>query len=184
MLDLFITTTPPGATVPLTFGATRFLGGASPVTANNVNYFWKTSTLDLDPTHIGNWNQQRHLFSLNTCNACHAGETRTPFTHINPTKALGAPDMLSGFLTGITVTDPAAGAPTRTFNDLARRQSDLVGVASSVCLAFPPIMPELVQKALDGDPLPDVLVSQPVPPVSEQGTFLFEDVFKAPIQGH
>jgi hypothetical protein len=91
---------------------------------------------------------------------------------------------LSGFLTGITVTDPAFGAPTRTFNDLARRQSDLVGVASGACLAFSRLDPEVVKLALEGDPLPDVLVSQPVAPVSEQGTFFVEDFFKAPIQTH
>jgi hypothetical protein len=182
LLDMFITS---GATtVPLTFLGTPFLGGAAPVTGNNVGYFWNTRTLDLDPTHPGNWNQQRFDFSLNTCNACHAGETRTPFTHINPTTPLGSPAALSGFLTGISVTDPAAGSPTRSFHDLARRQSDLVGVAGSACPAFPRVMPELVQRALLGDPLPDELVQQPVAPVSEQGTFMVEDFFKAPLQGH
>jgi hypothetical protein len=184
LLDTFITSTPAGATVPTSFLGTPFLGGASPVTGNNVGYFWKTRTLDLDPSHIGNWNDRRFQFSLNTCNACHAGETRTPFTHINPTTPLGSPAALSGFLTGVTVIDPAFGVPTRTFNDLARRQSDLVAVASSACLAFPVLVPELVQKAFDGGPLPVELVSEPVAAVKDQGTFLLEDFFKAPIQGH
>jgi hypothetical protein len=187
LLDTFLQLTPPGATVPLIFLGNRFLGGAAPVTANNVGYFWNTSTLDLDPAHIGNWNQRRQQFSLNTCNACHAGETKTPFTHINPTTPIGSPAALSGFLTGIAVADPAFGSPIRIFNDLARRQSDLVGVANSVCLAFPKVLPELVEKALQidpGDPLPDVLVSQPVAPVSEQGTFEIEDFHKPQIQGH
>jgi hypothetical protein len=179
LLDTWITSTPPGTTVPLSFLGTPFLGGAAPVTGNNVNYIWDTSTLSCA------WVSERQQFSLNTCNSCHAGETKTPFTHINPTTPLGSPAALSGFLTGITVPDPrGCGAPATTFNDLARRQSDLVGVAHSVCLAFPPIEPEFVKMALDGDPLPDVLVSQPVPPVSEQGTFFLEDFFKAPIQGH
>jgi hypothetical protein len=184
LLDTFLTSTPAGALVPLTFLGVPFLGGASPVTGDNLGYFWDTSTLDLDPSHPGNWNQRRHLFSLNTCNACHTGETRTTFTHISPTTPLGSPAALSGFLTGITVTDPAFGAPTRTFNDLARRQSDLVGVANGACLAFPRIQPEFLKMALEGDPLPEVLVAQPVAPVSEQGTFFVEDFFKAPIQGH
>jgi hypothetical protein len=87
-------------------------------------------------------------------------------------------------LTGITVTDPGFGAPTRTFNDLARRQSDLVGVANSVCLRFPRLDAEVVKLAFGGDPLPEVLVAQPVAPVSEQGAFFVEDFFKAPIQTH
>jgi len=179
LVDTFITAFPPGTTVPLTFGATPFLGGASPVTGNNLNYIWDTSTLGCG------FVQQRQQFSLNTCNACHTGETHTPFTHISPTTPLGFPAALSGFLTGISVPDPrACGAPPTIFNDLARRQSDLVGVANSICLAFPAAIPDLVQKAFDGGPLPVELVSQPVAPVAEQGTFSLEDFFKAPIQGH
>ena len=184
LLDTFLVTNPAGTIVPSLFLGVRFLGASAPVTGNNVGYFWNTSTLDLDPTHPGNWNERRFDFSFNTCNACHAGETRTPFTHINPTTPLGSPAALSGFLTGINVMDPAFGSPTRHFADLARRQSDLVGVANSVCLAFPLILPELVQKALEGDPLPIELVQEPVAPVSEQGTFLLEDFNKTPILVH
>lgn len=186
LLDTFIKTTPIGAPVPLTFMGVPFLGGAAPVTGNDLGYFWNTSTLDLDPTHTPSWNENRFQFSLNTCNGCHTGETHTTFTHISPTTPLGSPAALSQFLTGSLspIPDPAFGAPSRTFGDLARRQSDLVGVANAACLAFPLVEPELVKMALDGDPLPDVLVSQPVAPVSEQGTFFVEDFFKAPIQTH
>jgi hypothetical protein len=184
LLDTWITSTSAGATVPLSFLGTPFLGGASPVTFDNLSYFWSTSTLDLDPTHVGNWNQRRFDFSFNTCNACHTGETHTTFTHVSPTTPLGSPAALSGFLTGITVTDPAFGAPTRTFNDLARRQLDLVGVANSVCPKFPKILPELVEKALAGGPIPEEIVQQPVAPIAEQGSFMMEDFFKPQIQGH
>jgi hypothetical protein len=165
-------------TIPLSFSATPFQGGASPVTANNLNYFWKASTLG------AGFNNERFTISLNTCNACHTGETKTIFTHISPTTPLGLPAALSGFLTGINVTDPAFGAPIRNFNDLARRQADLVSVANSACLAFPRLDPVLVASAQRGEPLPLNLVSQPVAPVAEQGTFFVEDFFKAPIAGH
>ena len=75
--------------------------------------------------------QARHEFSLNTCNGCHAGETATIFTHIKPGSI---PAALSGFMTGINVTDPADGAPTRHFNDLARRANDLDALVNSSCL--------------------------------------------------
>jgi hypothetical protein len=186
LLDTFIKIVPIGAPVPLTFMGVPFLGGAAPVTGNNLSYFWNTTTLDLDPMHMPNWNENRHQFSLNTCNGCHAGETRTTFTHIDPLTPLSSPAALSHFLTGslAPIPDPGFGAPSRTFNDLAHRQSDLVGVASAACPAFAPVVPDLVQRAFEGGPLPEELVSQPVPPISEQGTFFVEDFFKAPIQSH
>ena len=183
LFDALVAGGPP--VVPPIFFGTPFQGGAAPVTGNNLSYVWMTSTLDLNPANPGNFNNARFNRSLNTCNACHAGETRTVFTHIDPMTPIGLPAALSGFLTGISVTDPAGfGAPTRAFNDLARRQADLVGVANSVCLAFPRIQPELVQRAIDGGPLPIELVSQPVAPIAEQGTFMMEDFFKTPIQSH
>jgi hypothetical protein len=89
--------------------------------------FWK----DGPNVFIGN-RQARHLFSLNTCSACHAGETGTGFTHITPTP-FGAPAGLSGFMTGINVADPADGAPTRTFNEFQRRALDLDALVNTPC---------------------------------------------------
>ena len=79
----------------------------------------------------------RHHFSLNTCNGCHGGETfpnGAPFffTHIQQ-RAANQEARLSGFLTGATVPDPVDGTPSRTFNDLARRQTDLQSVLSINC---------------------------------------------------
>jgi hypothetical protein len=51
-------------------------------------------------------------------------ETGTFFTHIVPRFLFDEAD-LSPFLTGVTITDP--GRP-RTFNELARRRTDLTSV--------------------------------------------------------
>ncbi len=110
-------------TVPLRFPsiADPFLAGAS---ATPFNFFWDEA--GIAPR------QARHEFSLNTCNGCHAGETATLFTHIKPG---GIPAALSGFMTGINVADPADGVPTRTFNDLQRRATDLDGLINSSCFS-------------------------------------------------
>ncbi|MDQ1637601.1 MAG: hypothetical protein QOF62_940 [Pyrinomonadaceae bacterium] len=117
--------------VPLDFPAgTHFLGGAAPT---NFGDFWNNGA---SPT-IAN-RQARHLFSLGTCEACHSGETQTSFTHVKPA-GFGAAVTLSGFLTGISVVDPADGSPTRLFNDLQRRAVDLDALVNSSCLRIFPI---------------------------------------------
>jgi hypothetical protein len=77
--------------------------------------------------------QARHLFSLNTCSACHHGETFTSFTHIKPAP-FGTPAGLSGFMTGINVVDPADGTPTRNFNEFKRRRIDLDALVNTKCI--------------------------------------------------
>ncbi|MDG2307480.1 MAG: hypothetical protein P8R42_23070 [Candidatus Binatia bacterium] len=89
----------------------------------------------------------RFELSLNSCAGCHARETDTSFCHVGDgcTRPIGSPALLSGFLTGNTVIDPADGTPTRTFNDLARRQSDLWLAAHIPCfprLALPVLAAE------------------------------------------
>lgn len=118
--------------VPLRFPtmADPFRGGAS--IAPNSDFFWNAPNF---PTTLAQA-EQRQEFSLNTCNGCHTRETGTSFTHIKP----GAiPAALSGFMTGITVTDPAPPPGiitiTRRFNDLERRSADLDGLVNSSCFA-------------------------------------------------
>ena len=77
--------------------------------------------------------EARHKFSLQTCNGCHQGETETDFTHIT-SAPFGVPAGLSGFMTGISVVDPADGSPVREFNDLQRRAADLDQLVNSSCL--------------------------------------------------
>ncbi|XXX73090.1 LamG domain-containing protein [Sorangium sp. So ce134] len=99
-------------TVPDTFQGSPFLGGSS---FNNLNAWAAPGILN---------NEARHKFSLNTCNGCHgAAETGTVFLHVNP-RFLGGETTLSGFMTGVTVSDPVTGE-LRVLNDLGRRNQDL-----------------------------------------------------------
>ncbi|NOT89999.1 MAG: hypothetical protein HOP03_17740 [Lysobacter sp.] len=106
--------------------------------------------------------QARHKFSLNTCDSCHAGETRyngkpavsfpsgstpeTNFVHITP-RNINVQSHLSKFLTGVGTLvapstfpkgDPTMPAPsytTRSFGDVLRRQSDLAAMSNHSCSA-------------------------------------------------
>ncbi|HVF56887.1 MAG TPA: hypothetical protein VM934_12110 [Pyrinomonadaceae bacterium] len=110
--------------VPLFWLGQKFLGNHSNVPFGT---FWNNG-----PTVPIVNRQARHLFSLNTCSACHSGETATVFTHIKPAP-FGTPAGLSGFMTGINVNDPADGAPTRNFNEFKRRALDLDKLVHSPC---------------------------------------------------
>ncbi|WP_147444149.1 MULTISPECIES: Ig-like domain-containing protein [Corallococcus] len=69
--------------------------------------------------------EARHQFSVNTCNGCHAGETRTVFLHVGP-RAAGQQAFLSPFLDNPSPTpDPTGAGPGRVFHDLERRRDDL-----------------------------------------------------------
>ncbi len=65
----------------------------------------------------------RHLFSVNTCDGCHAHETGTVFLHVAP-RGPNSLASLSSFMTGTSVIDPVTGE-SRNFNDLERRSTDL-----------------------------------------------------------
>lgn len=122
--------------VPAMFpGITPFLGGEA--LTNPPRAAWDGPKPPNAPPAIANRDARFHM-SLNTCNGCHGGETfrnGAPFffTHIAP-RAAGAPSALSEFLKGgAPVTDPVDGAPSRNFNDLARRQVELQKVLSMSC---------------------------------------------------
>jgi hypothetical protein len=114
-----------------------FLGSHSPVPTAGL--FWGRG-VDMTPDTV------RFRFSLITCSGCHAGETRTNFTHVSPTS--GIPAQLSQFLTGTSpdVQDPdLSDVLNRTvhFDDLARRAQDLHDLVNSSCLrqvVFRPIV--------------------------------------------
>jgi hypothetical protein len=125
--------------VPLFWQNQPFLTNASDVpglplatpsptpTATPTPVFWSDG-----PNVTINNRQARHLFSLNTCSACHHGETFTSFTHIKPAP-FGTPAGLSGFMTGINVADPADTTPVRNFNEFKRRRIDLDTLVHTDC---------------------------------------------------
>lgn len=135
-----------GGTVPLTWLGSPFLTGSTFNSSVADSAVWKA------PGIINN--QNRHKFSLNTCNSCHGGETRyngspavsfaTPeisFVHITP-RNFNVQSDLSKFLTGTGTlaapssfpkNDPIAGVPMRNFGDVLRRQGDLAGLSVQNC---------------------------------------------------
>ncbi|QEY17057.1 hypothetical protein D0C16_14370 [Cellvibrio sp. KY-GH-1] len=136
-------------TVPETIGTQRFLGASTdygfsttwPITPDVVPASfptcYKSSVTNTNGTTLDTRikSEVRHKFALNTCDACHSGETRTGFVHID-----WATRGLSGFMTGINVTDPVNSLLTRQFNDLARRNQALVGTAATSCTTDPRIL--------------------------------------------
>jgi len=101
-------------TVPSVFNGQPFQAGA---VFNNLSS-WFAPGVD---------NNARHHFALNTCNGCHSTqETGTFFLQIAP-RFPGSEAGLSGFLTGITISDPVT-FQSRTFNDLGRRNADLKAI--------------------------------------------------------
>jgi len=134
--------------VPLKYEGEPFLAGSAryrytafisprnyePVLVQNPRFGQPGEPEKLDP---------RHTFSLNNCTSCHAAETSNGFTHIKP-REYGEESNLSGFMTGIEVTDPllggeeAIGSP-RYFNELERRSKDLDMLVNSSCtIGLPP----------------------------------------------
>jgi hypothetical protein len=131
--------------VPTTFDGAPFSGNAS---ANRQD-FWNGAVVSVNidggvgGTGIHN-NEARHQFSLNTCNGCHGGETRTSgFLHIAP-RVLGQTAVLSQFLSNpnnIGTPDPVDPNTVRVFDDLARRRTDFRRVLCNppTALADPPL---------------------------------------------
>ena len=123
--------------------------GAHPE-APSAGFFWNAPGLNLSPNagdNADNWG--RHRASLASCNGCHARETGTSFVHVDPSTP-GLPANLSGFLTGITVADPAeaSGLPHRSFSDLIRREADIQLVAGMSCVRIQPVDVSLVNTSL------------------------------------
>lgn len=110
--------------VPLSFGGNPFRGGAS---RHSLEFGWDGPRPAC--TSIANADA-RHLYSLNTCNGCHGGETDTFFKHVEP-RAANAASTLSAFLTGGSSVD-LCGIP-RNFGDIERRRVDLCQLLEKSC---------------------------------------------------
>lgn len=131
---------PDEGTVPLSYQGVPFRGAASPVSITH----WEYPNSLADPS-------MRQKFSLNTCNACHTGETDTKFVHIEA-RLPGGESALSRFLTGknnvttlndptnpyiptalFPVNDPAGSTLISKFNDLAARQAAMSDILNTSC---------------------------------------------------
>ncbi len=128
-----------GIDIPETFPTTTipFLGGHAEVPFKSS--FWDGNAFPgFDSIHDP---LVRHYFSLNTCTGCHAGETGTSFTHINPSP-FGVEAFLSDFLTGNNMPkQDAANRPSPTpnsftYGDLQRRTLDLDEITNCPCDGF------------------------------------------------
>ena len=139
---------PAVAAIPLFLGTQPFRGARADTPFPS--FFWNP------PVGVANL-ERRHVYSLNTCNACHAGETQTlggptgAFRHVRE-KFYGTEATLSFFLTGDPgnpadnfwhdVNDPAGQidpgtgqVKERLFNEFERRRIDLETLVCNPCLS-------------------------------------------------
>ena len=116
--------------VPEIYQGENFLGAAARYNAGPSGTFW-------DAPGIIN-NEARHQFSKGTCSGCHARETDTIFTQIDPRPA-GVEATISGYLSGLdsngdpfVVEDPVTGEE-RPFHQLKVRAKDLCKLLNMTC---------------------------------------------------
>jgi len=161
-------------TISATLQAVPFLAGVARV--NGVSTGQPPAAFHWDGTGSGNSatfitdDKTRFIFSLSTCVGCHAGETQTAFTHINPV-FFGNEAKLAGFLTGtvgsggaidfdndntngvMSVKDaalrPSTNPTIRGFSDIDRRARDLLSYVSSSCGSTLAISSQLMTESTD-----------------------------------
>jgi len=161
--------------VPAQWQGFGFLGGASRILGKPTGippapFHWDGTDSTNKPTFISS-NTARGNFSFQTCSGCHAGETQTSFTHVDPV-FFGTQATLSGFLTGkagkggaidfdndstnssFAVKDaalrPSPSNPTiKTFNDINRRAADIKGFVNTSCGSVLGISSQLMFKPVN-----------------------------------
>ncbi len=155
-------------TVPFSFLGAPFRGGNAMVDFSTAwTAFGANSTSPQDVC-------ARHAFSLNTCNGCHAGDTGTVFTHIDPSASV--PVTLSSFLTGggagftSAVNDTQFGSPTWQFADLQRRFERLYDLSKcTACSSVVSVEPAFLERFAE---LARVVPIDPIDPVILKGNKL------------
>lgn len=171
--------------VPLFFPPHGNFQGANPQTTSP-GFFWDEPSLAVCTNALER--QGRFTASFNSCNGCHSGETGTPFVHVDPSTPLGTPAFLSGFLTGITVNDPAMAARgcgpfTRSFDDLDRRELDIKKKARMSCFRAHPVAIDDVRTSLadSGTLPPNPFGPEPPEPPEKQLPITFDPLIANPI---
>lgn len=160
--------------VPLKWNNVPFLAGSSHILDSPTGqppkiFHWDGTNASNASTFITNSNA-RFFFSFNTCAGCHAGETQTHFTHVDPV-FFGKQATLSGMLSGtagqggaidfdnkpnndtMAIKDaalrPSTNPKIRNFNEIKRRARDLKKNASTACSSVLSISTELMFQPLN-----------------------------------
>jgi hypothetical protein len=119
--------------VPLRYptSADSFRGVTPEIPGSSTGTFWNA-----DVSGLVDGAEVRRKFSLNTCNACHARETDTLFTHITGggARGLGQTTELSEFLTGTVpwFTEPVTHQNIH-YDDLQEREERMSDLLSASC---------------------------------------------------
>lgn len=112
--------------MPKTYGG-HYMTGASGLVAGEFVHYWQPNTEDNPLLQTRpDFKEVRHQLSLNTCEGCHNGETKTIFTHVRPL-AYGksarfwrppsfVPDTTNGLLDNDS--NARAGAPHNIYPNL------------------------------------------------------------------
>lgn len=93
-----------------------------------------------NPSDLPNHDDVRRKFSLGTCTGCHAGETRTKFTHIGNVgrRTWNKEAKLSEFLTGTTdpIKDPVVEEKAYNHDELGERSIAMSNILTSNCFVL------------------------------------------------
>lgn len=102
-----------------------------------------SDVFDADPPNPDvAFGKARWQFSVGTCTGCHGADTQTFSFHVFPRDPLsGAPAFLSNFVNGTYTTAPDSQwpglIPSRTINEMVRRENDLRNLVNGAPVLLP-----------------------------------------------